>query len=217
MPIRRDAVSEATRRAGRQLAEVIRALVDARRAAGLSQAFVAGALGVSRPAVAAWKAGRVTPSPVQLGRWGAVVGLDVGLRAFPAGSPLRDVGQLRLLHRFHQLIGDAWTWRTEVPVSADHRDRRAIDAVLALGQVRIGVEAVTRLVDTQGQTRPILLKQMASGIGIFVMVLADSRLNRAAVADGAPTLVPAFPCPPRAAMATLRDGGAPAANAIVFA
>lgn len=217
MPIRRDAVSEAARRAERQLADVIRALIEARRAAGLSQAFVAGALGVSRPAVAAWEARRVTPSPVQLGRWGGVLGLDVGLRAFPAGSPLRDAGQLRLLHRFHQLVGDRWTWRTEVPVSRDLRDRRAIDAALIRDERRVGVEAVTRLVDIQGQTRPILLKQAASGIGIFVLVLSDSRLNRAALSDGAPTLLPAFPCPARSALAALRSGEAPAANAIIFA
>lgn len=174
MPIRRDAVSEAARRAERQLADVIRTLVDARRAAGLSQAFVAGALGVSRPTVAAWEAARVTPSSVQLGRWGAVVGLDVGLRAFPGGSPLRDAAQLRLLDRFHRLVGNRWAWRTEVPVSRDPRDRRAIDATLVRDGRRVGVEAVTRLVDIQGQTRPILLKQEASGIGIFVLVLSDS-------------------------------------------
>jgi hypothetical protein len=159
----------------------------------------------------------VRPSPVQLGRWAAVVGMDVGLRAFPAGSPMRDAGQLRLLDRFRRLIGDAWTWRTEVPVSADHRDRRAIDAVLARERVRVGIEAVTRLVDAQGQARPILLKQEASGIGVFVLVLADSRLKRGAVAYGAPTLSPTFPCPPRSALAALRDGQPPTANAIVFA
>jgi hypothetical protein len=103
-----------------------------------------------------------------------------------------------------------------VPVSADPHDRRAMDAVLLNGQAKVGVEAVTRLVDAQAQTRPIMLKQEASGIPVLVLVLADSRLNRMAVVAGASTLAPAFPCSARSALGALRRGVAPAANAIVL-
>ena len=217
MPIRWDLIAEAGRQAEWRVTEVVRSLVNARRNAGLSQAAVAAAIDVSRPLIAAWEAGRVVPTPIQFGRWGAAVGLDVSLRAFPGGQPLRDAGQLRLLERFRAQIGDGWTWRTEVPASTDPSDRRAIDAVLSRSASRVGIEAVTRLLDAQGQVRPILLKQGASGIATFVLLLAESRLNREAAAAGAATIGPAFPCSARVALGALRGGEPPPANAVVFA
>lgn len=217
MPIRWDASIEAQRRSERQLAEVIRALTGSRRQSGLSQAAVASALGVSRSLVSAIELGRIEPSTTLLAAWGAAVGLDVSIRAFPGGAPLRDAGQLRVLERLRLLVGGGWTWRTEVPVSRDPRDRRAIDAVLTAEGNRVAVEAVSRLLDAQAQVRPILLKQEACGIAAFVLALANSRTNRAAVAAGGATIAPAFPCSPRVALAALRDGRAPPANALIFA
>ena len=214
--IRRSSVDEADRRARLQLETVIRDLRVARLNAGLTQAAVARRVAVSRPLFAAWESGRITPTAVRLARWGAVVGLDVSIRAFPGGSPLRDAGQLRILDRFQSAVGDAWAWRTEVPVSPDPRDRRAFDALLSRGRQRIAVEVIVRLVDVQGQVRPILLKQQASGVDRVVLVLADSRLNRSALRSGHPTLMPAFPTPPRKAMAALRAGELPSANCVVL-
>lgn len=74
-----------------------------------------------------------------------------------------------------------------------------------------------RLTDGQGQTRPIVAKQEAAGISCLILVLADSRHNRLAVASAAPTMAPNFPIGPRPALATLRAGGVPERNAIVFA
>lgn len=216
MAIRHRAVDEATRRAERQVAALVADLLAARRAAGLSQSAVGRAQGVSRPLVAAWERGRIVPSPVQLARWGAVVGLDVSIRAFPGGPPLRDAGQLRVLQRFRAAVGPGWTWRTEVPLSPDASDRRAFDALMSRGVARVGVEVISRLTDGQGQTRPILLKQLASGLACLVLVLPDTRANRFARAGARPTLDPAFPCPSRAAMAALRRGEEPPDNAIVF-
>jgi hypothetical protein len=50
-----------------------------------------------------------------------------------------------------------------------------------------------------------------------VLVLADSRLNRASFALGSATIRPAFPCSPRAALNALRSGEPPPTNAVVFA
>jgi transcriptional regulator with XRE-family HTH domain len=217
MPIRRTTIDEATRRSKRQYAELVGELRMARHGAGLSQAAVGRAIGVSRPMVGAWERNRHLPTPIQIGRWGAAVGLDVSIRAFPGGAPLRDIGQLRLLERFRILVGDRWTWRTEVALGIDPSDRRAIDAVMVHGRQRIGVEAITRLVDAQAQVRPILLKEQASGIRPFVLLLADTTHNRAALALGDATIRPAFPCPPRAALSALREGISPPDNAVVFA
>lgn len=216
MAIRQDPIDRAARRARAQLDALVRDLVHARHSAGLTQARVARALHVSRPLVASWERGRILPGPIQLGEWAAAVGLDVPSRAYPGGPALRDAGQLTVLRRFRERVGPAWGWRTEVSVSADPADRRAIDAMLVREGARVGVEAISRLVDSQGQTRPILLKQEAARLQRLVLVLADTRLNRRAVADGDPTLAPAFPCPAREAMRALRRGEAPSGNAIAL-
>jgi hypothetical protein len=82
---------------------------------------------------------------------------------------------------------------------------------------RVGIEAVTRLVDAQAQSRVILLKQEAAGLECLILVLADTRHNRAAFVAAQPTLGPAFPVPSRAALAALRTGHVPPGNAVIFA
>src|SRR6266542_4445064 len=214
--VRRTTIDEAGRRARRQLDEVIRDLRDARLAAGLPQVAVARALRVTRQAVSLWESGEGARYMVQLARWGAAVGLDVSIRTFAGGSPLRDAGQLRVLRRARSAMGDRWVWRTEVPVSNDPHDRRAFDAVLSEGRFRIGLEVITRLTDAQAQTRAALLKQESAGLDLMVLVLAKTRRNRAALVSVAPTLLPSFPMTPRAVLAALRAGRRPAANGIVL-
>jgi transcriptional regulator with XRE-family HTH domain len=207
-------LDEAARRAVRQLAELTADLRAARLAAGLSQRAVARALGCSRQLVTAWESHELEPTPTQLARWGAVLGFDVPFRTYPSGSPLRDAGQLRLLARFRATIGDAWNWRTEVPVTANALERRAFDAVLDRHPLRVGCEAIVHLTDAQAQIRSAILKQEAAQLDRMVLVLADTRNNRAALVDGAPTLLPAFPLASRTVLRELRAGRLPASNGI---
>jgi DNA-binding XRE family transcriptional regulator len=217
MPIRRDPIEEATRRARQQVERALADLRDARRNAGISQATMAALLGCSRQLIGAIEAGELEDvGCLQLARMGAVVGLDIPIRAFPGGSPLRDAAQLRLLARLRLIIGGAWSWGTEVPVSANPLDRRAVDAVLMRMPHRVGVEAVSRMLDSQAQTRQILLKQEAAGLDRMVLLLADTRHNRSALVDGAQTLGPAFPLRHRDVMRELRAGRLPSANGIVL-
>jgi hypothetical protein len=174
-------------------------------------------MGVSHQLISRWEARSATPTVVQLAMWGAVVGLDVTIRSFPAGPPLRDAGQLRVLARARTFIGQGWHWRTEAPVTDDPLDRRAIDAVISRGNVRIGLEVITRLTDAQAQVRAATLKQEASGLNRMILVLADTRHNRRAMRDAEPSLAPAFPCEPRVVTEALRAGGLPPSNGIVFA
>ena len=81
---------------------------------------------------------------------------------------------------------------------------------------RIGAKAVGRLVDTQGQVRPILLKQDAAGVDRMILVLADTRHNRRAIIDGRPTIEPAFPLAARQLLSTLRAGELPSANGVLL-
>ena len=216
MGLRRNLVDEAARRARRQLDEAIRNLLDARSQSGLSQEAVATRIGATHQLISLWERGRVLPDPIQLARWAAVVGLDIGIRTFPAGSPLRDVGQLRTLGRARSRIGEHWSWRTEVPVSHEPLDRRAVDAVIRRGAVRIGLEVITRLSDAQAQVRAATLKQEAAGLDRMILILADTRHNRVAARAAAPTLVPAFPLSPRGLLVDLRAGRLPRANAVVL-
>jgi transcriptional regulator with XRE-family HTH domain len=216
MPTRRTDIDEAARRAGMQLAELLRDLRAARAAAGLSQAAVSNALGISRQLVTDWERAARVPNPIELASWGAALGFDVPIRAFPTGSPLRDVAQLKLIARARAAIGDLWTWRTEVPVSRNPNDRRAFDAVLSGSAGRIGLEAITRLTDAQAQVRAITLKQEAAGLDRMVLVLAQTRHNRAALGIAAPTLAAAFPASPREMLHALRSGRLPTANGIVL-
>jgi transcriptional regulator with XRE-family HTH domain len=216
MGTRRNLIQEADRHARRQVDDVVRVLLDARRAAGLSQEAVATAIGVTHQLVSVWERGVVMPDPVQFAKWGAVVGRDVNLRAFAAGSPLRDAGQLKVLARARIAIGEQWSWQTEVPVSSNSLDRRAIDAVIGHGERRIGVEIITRLTDAQAQVRAAQLKQEAAGLDRMILVFANTRHNREALRAAAPTLLPAFPVARRAILADLRAGRLPAGNGVVF-
>jgi hypothetical protein len=129
---------------------------------------------------------------------------------------LADAGQLKLLARFNATIGDGWTWRTEVPVTPDPYDRRAFDAVLAAPRGSVAVEAVSRLQDSQREVRAILKKQESADIERLILLLADTRHNRAALRAAAPTIRPAFPCSARDALSALRDGTPPRANAVIL-
>lgn len=216
MAIRRSPITEAGRRGADAVDAVVRDIRLARLEAGLTQARVAAVAGISRPQLASLECGRRTPTIELLARLAAVVGLELSLRVFPGGAPLRDAGQLRLLARFVDLVGNGWQSRAEVPVSADPRDRRAFDLVLTTGSQRVAVEAVSRLVAADSQVRRIMLKANVARVDAVLLVLADTRHNRDASAAAAPTLRASFPLDPRSAMRALRAGHAPTANGIVF-
>ncbi len=216
MPVRVNPVDEAERRARHQLAALTRDLRAARLAAGLSQASVAGVIGRSRARLAEWELGRARPDLLSLARWSAAVGLDVPFRGYPGPSPLRDAAQLRILARARDRIGNGWTWRTEMPVSTDPLDRRAVDAVVIGAGGRIGLEIISRLTDAQAQVRAAVLKQGSATLDRMLLVLADSRHNRRALLEGTATIRPAFPLGSRALLTDLRAGRLPASNGVLL-
>jgi hypothetical protein len=193
-----------------------RALRDARLGAGVRQIAIAKALGVAHQLVSMWERGLLVPDPIQFARWGAAVGRDVRLGVYVAGSALRDQAHIRLFVRARDVMGGPWTWRTEVAVSTNPLDRRAIDALMVLGSVRVGLEFIPHLIDAQAQLRQANLKLEASGIDCMIMVLADTRNNREAVRGVRSYLTGSFPLGSRAVLAALRAGKLPAANGIVF-
>jgi hypothetical protein len=149
----------------------------------------------------------------ELAAVGAVVGLDVRLRAYPAGDPIRDAGQQRLLERLHTRCHPSLSWATEVAISVEG-DRRAWDAVISADRWRVGVEAETVLDDFQAVERRLSLKVRDGAVEHVILLVADTRRNRRALAAGEAAFG-RLDGDPRAILAALATGREPASSAIL--
>lgn len=156
---------------------------------------------------------------VQLGRIGAVVGLDVRVRAFPGPAPLRDAAQLALLDRLRARLHPDLTLRTEVPLPIEG-DQRAWDGVIkgfvSPQPLTLPAEAEARIHDFQAQTRRIMLKSRDAGIDHVLLVVAGTRMNRRAIRAAHAAVDELFPVPERVALAALAAGAHPGGSALVF-
>ena len=153
----------------------------AREGAGLSQTAVARAAGMSHSEVSRIERGTAPwLNIVEATELCAVVGLDLWLRAYAGGDPLRDAAHAALLRRFLASVGPPLRVRTEVPLPRVG-DPRAWDATISDRREAVGVEAETRLRDAQAFERRVALKRRDGEIDRVVIVLADSRANRCAL------------------------------------
>jgi len=145
---------------------------------------------------------------------GATVGLDVRMRAYPAGDPIRDAGQQRLLERLRKMVHPILLWRTEVglPVEGDFR---AWDAVIAGPGWRIAVEAETVLADIQAVERRLELKRRDGGVDHLILLVADTPRNRRARA-AASALFAGLTGATRDVLRALRSGRDPGTSATLF-
>ena len=216
MAVSRRARDIGAERAQRIVVDLGRDLRDARRLAGLSQERVSAAAGISHSHVSRIEHGLVPNLSFDLAsRLASIVGLDLSVRTFASGTALRDIGQVRLLSRFQSLVASPITWRTEVGVGG-RRDPRAWDAVLAEGSDRAGVEAEVHVHDWQALDRRISLRQRDTEMEVVILVLADTRPNRAVLRELGPALTANLPEPGGAALRALRQGRLPKASAIVL-
>jgi transcriptional regulator with XRE-family HTH domain len=205
-----------TRRARASLAELGRELREARRGAGLRQADVARIAGVSSSWVSQIERGTAADVSFRLlGVLLAIVGLDLSVRAFPGGSPLRDDGHRRLLGRFRSLLPQGAPWRMEVPLP-DPGDQRAWDAMTELWHLRVGVEAELRPTDLQAMQRRIALKKRDGFVDRVVLVLADTRHNRWLIRHLGDALRASFPIQRHAARMALQSPSDPGADLLVL-
>lgn len=206
----------AQRSAEETVAAVARELRLARTSAGLSLRDVAAAAGVSHTKV--WRIEHGRPpgvSVLDLTRIATAVGLRLGVRAWPDGDPIRDEAHVQLLGRLRARLHPDLRWRTEVPLPIPG-DRRAWDATIAGIGFVIGVEAETRVRDAQAVVRRVNLKQRDGELDHVILLVGDTRANRAALRAAALELADAFPVPARDALKALADGRAPGANALVI-
>lgn len=194
-------------------------LRTARLMAGLTLRTVGRAVGMSYSQVGRVERGVLPSASVgQLARIGAVVGLDVRLRAYPGPAPLRDAGQLALIDRLRDRLHAGLRLRTEVPVAAAG-DQRAWDGVLSGfidGGAPLRVEAETRIHDAQAQLRRIALKLRDDSAEDVLLVVSDTPRNRAAVRIMGAVVAESFPVPARQALAALGEGRHPGGSALVF-
>jgi hypothetical protein len=214
MPSRTRSDYDAVRLAEEQLRALGRELRLARLLAGRTQADVARQIEASGAQVCRIERSNVPKVALQqLVRFGGVVGLRVWIRAYPGGRQLMDEPQLQLLRRLRARCGP-WQMRTEVtmPIAGD---LRAADATLSNGSCLIVVEAITRLADFQAQSRAALAKKRDLKADRLILLIADTRANRRALAAVADLASASFPLGAREMLRALEAGVDPGADGIV--
>jgi len=215
MTVRDSRTARARRLMADDVARVRREIDQARRLAGLSLADLGRSAGLTASAVMRILNGttRVVDTDI-LAALATTVGLDLRLRAYPAGDPIRDAGQVRLLERLRLRVRPGLHWRTEVPLPIEG-DLRAWDAVIQGHGWSLPVEAETVIVDVQALERKLSLKQRDGGVHHLVLLIADTPRNRRALAS-APASFRGWPFRTRDILGALRAGRDPGASGIVF-
>jgi transcriptional regulator with XRE-family HTH domain len=214
VPVRESIASLGSARS-RQLRQ--RAADDVRTArleAGLSRRELSARVGIDRRWLARME--RADPAALtidSIARVAPALGLTAAIGLFPDGSPVRDRAHLDLLRRFVSRIPQGLPVRFEVPVPIAG-DRRSGDAVISVANEAILVEAETQLYDIQAIERRAGAKARDLGIERVILLVADTVHNRRVIREVAPLRL-AFPVSTRAALARLRSGEPPPANALV--
>lgn len=216
MPARRRAVELAAARGREAVLLIGRELDLAAQNLGLSYAAIGRDVGLSSPQVARVAHG-AAPSLtiVQASELLASVGLDLSIRTFPTGRPMRDGSHLSLLARFHEHLHPSLTWRTEVPVSRTG-DLRAWDAVVAGLDWSFGVEAETRLRDWQAFERRISLKLRDGSVDGVVVLVWSTRQNRSVLRSLGSSALAGFPVAGSRAIELLRAGVQPPGSTLIL-
>ena len=142
--------------------------------------------------------------------------MDLTMRAYPIADPLRDSGQRLLLNRLGRELQDGLAYRREVPFPDPH-DLRAWDGLIEPADRSwcVRVEAETRISDGQALARKLARKMRDGGPGHLVLLVPDTRHNRAALRVIRDELRPLLPLDGRAILAALREGRDPGGSGIV--
>lgn len=212
----RETLPQRVRRESREVA--IRVGAELRRArvgAGLSQREIARRTGLSHSMVGRIERGEVRHLSIErLEMIAAVVGLHRSVTLHPRGSPARDRAHLALLGRLKARLHPSVRMRLEVPMPHPG-DPRSIDGWMDGPVLRAFSEAETRVDDVQAVVRRLRAKQRDLGGRRAILLLADTRHNRAVLRDH-PELRAEFPLGTRACLAALAEGRDPGGDAIVL-
>lgn len=205
-----------TERARRLIEAAGRELRDARRDRDLSMAEVGRAVDLSESTVSRIERGLVAHvSVVDLARLHAAVGLELSVKSYPGGAPIRDSAQLDLIADFCALLHPSLGWSTEVPLPGAG-DQRAWDVVVRGDSWRTGIEAETGPRDSQALVRRVRLKQRDGQVDSVVLLLRSTVRTRRFLADAGEQVRAAFPGDGAVALARLRAGADPGENAVIM-
>lgn len=206
--------------ASRAAAASIRRLVGAdirlaRVGAGASLRDASARAGMSHSQLGRIERGETEGVSVdQLSRACAAVGLKLIAKAVPGAGPALDAGQLGLLGRFELVLPRGTTLWREVPLPSPG-DLRAWDAFIKLQDVRIAVEAETKLADVQALDRRLSLKLRDGEVDVLLLLVSDTAHNREFLGAHREALRASFPLDGRQILPLLRAGKPPTANGIV--
>jgi len=219
VPPRERAVDRGARLARHDLRTIGLEFRNARVSRGLTTAEVAAAVGLSRSHVGRIeRAAHPAATTAQLARIGAVVGLDVRVRAYPGPVPTRDAGQLKLMRTFSERIHSDLRLELEVPVAAG--DQRAWDSVITRfaddPSARLPAEFDSVVTDFQAQVRRIMLKAGDAECEYVLWVVAATRRNRAAIRVAGSIAAGTFPVSARTALRALRQGQHPGGSSLIL-
>ena len=197
-------------------ATVIEELRLARVDRGLAGADVARAIGLSQPQYNRIEHGMAGPLTIErASTLLAAVGLELSVRVYPGGEPLRDAAHVALLARFRARLHRSLKFTTEVPFPRP-ADFRAWDGLILGGGWRHAVEAETRPRDLQSLQRRLALKLRDGDADGLTLLLLDSRHNRDFVRANQASLATTFRVAGPRALALLGAGDDPGGNAIVL-
>jgi transcriptional regulator with XRE-family HTH domain len=149
-----------------------------------------------------------------LARMASVLGHELGMGVHPISAPVRDKAHVSLLGRFAARLHPSIHLRTEVPIPIPG-DLRSTDGVAEGRTFDATIEAETRLDDVQAVERRLRTKQRDLGTNRAILLVADTRHNRAVV-RAIPDLSEQFPIGTRACLAALARGEDPGGDCLVI-
>lgn len=199
---------ELLRRAGRELRE-------ARTDRGLSLRAVGDAASLSVAHVSRIERGLVERvSVLDLARLNAVVALELSLKSYPAGEPIRDVAHAHLLRDLRVQVHRSLRWSVEVafPVPGD---RRSWDALISGPSWRYGVEAETAPRDEQALMRRLGLKLRDGDVDGLILLLRSTVQTRRFLREAGDVLRDSFPVDGRRALELLGAGMNPGGGSVI--
>lgn len=216
MSVRQGPIDLGREDARRVNASIASELRDTRVALGLSQGTVATGAGISASRLGRIERGEVRdPAFTAICRVARVLGLTVSVKLYPAGSPLRDAPQQRLMTRFGKLVAHPLRLRREVLLPGDD-EQRAWDAMIIADDGFGFAEGESRIGDAQALVRRMERKLRDDPRGsTIILVVARTRHNQRVLKDHRETFRSLLPLDGAAIARSLRAGRLPPAGGII--